>query len=192
VPSRAQVRREPRRSLTVLKGRIKDTYKEDVSDNRVRAVKRAARRQWFIDECVTFRQFPAFMQIFKQQDPLCHVALRVEEGGFHSFFFAPGALRFAQLQLRAVVGLDGTFSKCKWQYVMLAATSMDANDGVILLAAAQYPQRVLTLGGGSCRTSRWPFQVSGGRGGRRGGRVERRGEERRQWWPLSLSLMMAT
>jgi len=37
------------------------------------------------------------------------------------------------------VGLDGTFSKCKWQYVILTATAMDANNGVILLAASIVP-----------------------------------------------------
>jgi len=43
--------REPRSTLAAIKGRIKDAYKIDVSDERVRVVKRSVRRQWFGEEC---------------------------------------------------------------------------------------------------------------------------------------------
>jgi len=101
-----------------------------------KGAKRWLRRHMFKEECKNFNKFPAFARRFKQLDPMGHVDLRVEEGRFHSFFFAAGALRAAQLQLRTMIGLDGTFSKCKWQYVMLTATALDANDGIVLLAVA--------------------------------------------------------
>jgi transposase-like protein len=87
-----------------------------------------------------FAKFPDYIKRFKDADPCNFAALDITATReFQATFFCPGGLRAAGPCIRHFTAVDGTYTKSRYQMMLLIACGINANDQVILLAWALVP-----------------------------------------------------
>ncbi|KAE8222276.1 hypothetical protein CF326_g8408 [Tilletia indica] len=86
-----------------------------------------------------FQQVEAWLTSVKTADPKATTGHMSESGKFHSAFLASGAAKKAWEHCKPFVAVDGTFTKNRFNMVVLLAATMDADSNLVILAWALVP-----------------------------------------------------
>ena len=82
----------------------------------------------------SFQQLSSFLQAIKDTNPDTYTHLALSNNRFHRLFICPVTSRTSFAFCRKFIAVDGTFLKGRFIQTLLLATTIDANNNILLLA----------------------------------------------------------
>ncbi|KAF7181442.1 hypothetical protein CNMCM7691_000660 [Aspergillus felis] len=118
---------------------------------------KAIERNLYGDDVESFEKLPAFLSRLAKVDHAGYWKLETKNDIFHRCFIAPAATLNAYTHCRRFLTIDCAPWKTKWDFSLLVAATLDANDQVLPLAWAVVPDEKVESWAFSLRHMRLAF-----------------------------------
>ncbi|KAE8230131.1 hypothetical protein CF326_g4876 [Tilletia indica] len=118
---------------------LKQTYGITLKQNTINKARNAIIGSAKLAQQEQFQYIQAWLTRLREKDPGAVVDHVATNGAFERAFLCPGPARMAWAHCKPFVAVDGTFTKNKFNMVLLLAATMDADSNLIILAWALVP-----------------------------------------------------